>query len=68
MSDYKECIRALKSEGEPYTTFINDDGDMVIRFDYGNDNYAEFKFNGVGKHIEDVFMFNGEMSVFTFAE
>lgn len=68
MTDYDALLWVMPFKNQPYTTFTNDDGDMVIRVDYEDDNYAEFICNEAGEHIKDVFAFNGKVTTYIFAE
>lgn len=54
MTDYQASINSLKFWGVPFRTFINDDGDKVIRYnEYGAD-YTDEIFDGVGNLIKVV--------------
>ena len=41
MSDYKGSINSLKFHGVPYRTFINDNAEMVIRYNEYGDDYTD---------------------------
>ena len=52
MSDYRKMINTLKHEGVLHRTFINDAGEMVIRYNECGEDYTEDIFNGVGKLVK----------------
>ena len=64
MTDYRKTINSLKFWGVPFRTFINDDGDKVIRYnEYSDTDYTDEIFNGVGKLIQIVDYENGEVHI-----
>jgi hypothetical protein len=52
MSGYRQTIANLKREGVCYRAFINEYGEMVVRYNDNNNNYTEEIFDGVGKLID----------------
>ena len=63
MSDYRKFINELKFEGIPFKTFINDDGDMVVRLNEYDDDYTEIIYDGVGNCIRCIDVFEGEVYI-----
>jgi hypothetical protein len=66
MTAFRKSINALKFEGVPYRTFINDNADMVIRYNEYGENYTDEVYDSTGtlmqiidvqdgyKHIQEV--------------
>lgn len=59
MTDYKRHIISLKADGIPYRTFINDGGNMVIRYSEHNDDYTELMFDPAAKLIQVISVDDG---------
>lgn len=54
MTDYKRSINDLRFEGIKHRTFINDDGEMVLRYnEYGKD-YTDEVYDPAGNLIRVV--------------
>lgn len=51
MSDYKRNINSLKFNGVQYRTFINDDAEMVIRYNEHNGNYTDEVYDPAGNLV-----------------
>lgn len=54
MTDYQSSINSLKFHGVPHRTFINDEADMVIRYNEYGDDYTEEVYDAVGTLIRVV--------------
>jgi hypothetical protein len=60
LTDYQRTIIGLRADGIQYVTFINDDGNMVIRhnsdfvYDANAKNYEELIYNPAAKLIKVV--------------
>ena len=56
MTDYKKSRHNLIFNGVPHRVFINNNGDMVIRYNECYHNYTDEIFDGTGtlKQIIDV--------------
>lgn len=63
MTDYKQSINALKFEGISYRTFINDDADMVIRYNEFDKNYTDEIYDTTGKLLCVIDFEDGNMYV-----
>ena len=59
-SNYKTFTEDLRFDGIPFRTFINDDADMVIRYNENNGDYSEAIYNGTGELIRCIDVINGE--------
>ena len=54
MSDYRRSINSLKFHGIDYRTFINDDAEMVIRYNEYGEDYTEEVYDPAGTLIRVV--------------
>jgi len=61
MSDYKSSINCLKHQGVTYRTFINDNAEMVIRYNEYGDDYTDEVYDTTGKLIRIVDFEDGDM-------
>jgi hypothetical protein len=61
MSDYKSSINCLKHQGVTYRTFINDNAEMVIRYNEYGDDYTDEVYDTIGKLIRIVDFEDGDM-------
>lgn len=59
MTDYRHTINDLRYEGIHYRTFINDDGNMVIRHSEHDGDYEELIFNPAAKLIQVISVDDG---------
>ena len=51
MGTYKNSINDLKFHGIPYRTFINADGDMIIRYNEYGEDYTDEVYAADGSLI-----------------
>lgn len=51
MSDYKRNINSLKFNGIQYRTFINDNAEMVIRYNEYGENYTDEVYDPAGNLV-----------------
>lgn len=63
MTDYKRSINALKFEGISYRTFINDDANMVIRYNEFDKNYTDEIYDATGKLLCVIDFEDGNMHI-----
>lgn len=54
MSDYRRSINSLKFYGVDHRTFINDDAEMVIRYNEYGENYTDEVYDTTGTLIRIV--------------
>jgi hypothetical protein len=60
-NSYKSSINSLKFDGVPYRTFINDNAEMVIRYNEYGEDYTDEVYDTTGKLIRVVDFKDGEM-------
>ena len=63
MSDYRKSINSLKFYGVPFRTFINDDANMIIRYNEYGDDYTDEIFDATGHLIQIVDFEDGYMHI-----
>ena len=63
MTDYQSSINSLKFHGVPYRTFINDEADMVIRYNEYGDDYTDEVYDAVGALIRVVDVQDGNTHI-----
>lgn len=63
MSDYKKSIADLKFHGVPYRTFINDDADMVVRYNEYGEDYTEEVYNSAGYLVRIIDVQDGNITI-----
>lgn len=61
MSDYKSSINSLKFHGVPYRTFINDNAEMIIRYNEYGEDYTDEVYDTIGNLIRIVDFEDGDM-------
>ena len=60
-TDYKRSIYAFRFEGIPYRTFINDDADMVIRYNEFDNHYTDEIYDATGKFLSVIDFEDGKV-------
>ena len=63
MTDYKRSINDLKFHGVDHRTFINDDAEMVIRYNEYGDDYTEEVYDTVGTLIRVIDVEDGNTHI-----
>ena len=63
LTAYKKSIEQLKFYGVPYRTFINDNADMVIRYNEYDKDYTDEIYDSIGNLIQIVDVENGNIHI-----
>lgn len=63
MTDYKHSINDLRFNGVQYRTFINDNAELVIRYNEYGDDYTEEVYDATGTLIRVVDVQDGHTHI-----
>lgn len=63
MSDFKKTVADFRYNGIKHKAFINEKGEMIIRYNENGENYTEDVFDGIGRLIQVVDVQDGSKYV-----